>query len=226
MLKKLLITLSFSLIFNTLSYAQPPSPCPSGEYQPLLINAAANAYWMCASGVWQSVSIGGVGIPSGLITLIETSVCPTGWTEVSALNGKTLIGTVAANKDVGTTGGLDNITPDGSLTMNTFTDVINHTHTISITDPGHNHTQNSFAPRIINSGTAGTVGVQGASAASNANASNAATTATNIANTTGITASSSNPAGGVSSITPTGSFSGNSFDNRSAFIKVIFCKKD
>ncbi len=63
-----------------------------------------------------------------------------------------------------------------------------HTHV----QDSHNHTQNSFAPRILNSGTAGTVGVQGASAASNANASNSATTATNQA----ATATNQNTGGG------------------------------
>lgn len=91
--------------------------------------------------------------------------------------------------------------------------VVNHNHAVTVNDSGHNHTQNahthvqnSFAPRIINSGTAGAVGVQGASGAANANASNAPTTATNQnatatnnASTTGITASTANPAGGVAS---------------------------
>lgn len=186
---------------------------------------------------------GSGGLPSGLIVLILSGTCPSGFTEVSALSGKFLLGTVAANGDVGTTGGSDNITPAGTnsapaFTGQAFSGVINHTH--GVTDPGHNHTQNShnhtqnsFAPRIINSGTAGTVGVQGASAASNANASNSATTATNqaatatnIAATTGVT--TQNPAGGVSSITPAGTvaaptFTGTQFDNRPAFVKAIFC---
>lgn len=50
-------------------------------------------------------------IPSGTITIIVSGACPTGYTEVTALNGKTIIGTLAANNDVGTTGGSDSITP-------------------------------------------------------------------------------------------------------------------
>lgn len=182
----------------------------------------------------------GGGIPAGLITLVTAGACPTGWVEAVALNGVMLRGTVAANNNVGQAGGSDTITPtiaslsaEGQVFAGTpFTGIINHTHSVAIVDPGHTHIQNSFAPRIINSGTAGTVGVQGASAASNASASNAATTATNQTATTGITASSSNPAGGVASITPAGlnaasAVTGtlNSFNNRPAYLNVIFCQK-
>ena len=154
------------------------------------------------------------------------------------------------------------VTPGGSVSQPTFagdsfSQVVNHTHSVSVTDPGHGHaqnshnhtqdahthTQNSFAPRILNSGTAGTVGVQGASAASNASASNSATTATNQnatatnqaatatnqnatatnqaatatnqTNTTGVSATTANPAGGVSSITPAGTVSQPTFTGAS-----------
>ena len=50
-------------------------------------------------------------IAVGLLTFVVSGVCPAGWPEVSALSGKTLVGTVAANGDVGTTGGSDTITP-------------------------------------------------------------------------------------------------------------------
>ena len=56
-------------------------------------------------------------VPAGLITFVVTGTCPSGWTEVTALAGKTLFGTVAANADVGTTGGADSITP----TVNSLT---------------------------------------------------------------------------------------------------------
>lgn len=60
-------------------------------------------------------------LPSGLITLVISGTCAAGWTEVSALSGKTLIGTVAANGDVGTTGGSDTITPAGTNSAPSFT---------------------------------------------------------------------------------------------------------
>jgi hypothetical protein len=173
-------------------------------------------------------------IPVGGIHLSVSDVDPAigfgygVWERMAA--GRFLIGADDVTFEGGDTGGSADITPAGTVSAPTFTGVaitavINHTHGVSVTDPGHNHTQNShnhtqnsFAPRILNSGTAGTVGVQGASAASNANASNAATTATNQAatatnnsNTTGISATTANPAGGVNSITPTGTVSAPSF---------------
>lgn len=132
---------------------------------------------------------GGESVPAGAILLIKSGTCPTGYTEESDLDGKTLIGTLAAHGDVGTTGGSD-----------TITQVLNHTH--PVTDPGHTHNQG-----LRNSGTAGTAGIQGASTANNATITNGVPSAT-----TGIT--TANPAGGVANI-----------DNRSAFLKVIFCRK-
>ena len=109
---------------------------------------------------------------------VFVSVSPTspatllgGGTWVAFGTGRTLVGV-----DTGQTE-FNVVEEIGGVKTHTLTssEMPSHTH---VQDP-HNHTQNSFAPRIINSGTAGTVGVQGASAASNANASNAATTATN-----------------------------------------------
>lgn len=145
------------------------------------------------NGAWVN-PVASAGVPAGVSVLIESGTCPAGYVENTALNGKALIGTLAANGNVGQSVGSDAITQ-----------VLNHTHTVTVTDPGHTHVE-----RIINSGTAGTVGVQGASAASNANASNSPSASA----TTGISAATVNPAGGV-----------NSIDNRQASIYVIVCKK-
>ena len=59
--------------------------------------------------------------PSGAIFFITSGTCPTGTTEASDLNGKTLFGTLAANKDVGATGGSDTITPAGANSAPAFT---------------------------------------------------------------------------------------------------------
>jgi hypothetical protein len=67
---------------------------------------------------------GGGGVPVGMIALVVSGTCATGWSEVTALNGKMLRGTLAANADVGTTGGADSMTPTvASLTAGaqTFT---------------------------------------------------------------------------------------------------------
>lgn len=82
------------------------------------------------------------GIPSGLITLVASGTCPSGFSEVSALNGKFLQGTIAANGDVGQTGGNSTITPAGTvsqptLAMNSYT-------------PGGTNTTASFTPSGTN----------------------------------------------------------------------------
>src|SRR5687767_8250808 len=61
----------------------------------------------------------GGGLPSGLIT-ISLTTCPSGFTEVTALNGVTLVGTLAANGDVGDPIGDDTITPAGTVSTPTF----------------------------------------------------------------------------------------------------------
>ncbi len=57
----------------------------------------------------------------GQIFFILSGSCPAGFSEVTALNGKTIIGTLAANGDVGTTGGSDTVTPAGTVAAPTFT---------------------------------------------------------------------------------------------------------
>lgn len=76
-----------------------------------------------------------------------------------------------------------------------FSSVINHTHTVTITDPGHVHVQS------VNSGTTG--GSNGYTPDTSTSGTSTAGYST-ISATTGITAADSNPAGGVSSITPAG----------------------
>lgn len=60
------------------------------------------------------------GVPAGLITMSLTT-CPSGWSEATELNGVMVRGTLAANGDVGTTGGSDSITPAGTINTQTFT---------------------------------------------------------------------------------------------------------
>lgn len=171
---------------------------------------------------------GGGELPAGAIILIKSGTCPDGYVEDADLAGRTIIGTVAANDDIGTTGGADAITPAG--TISAINQVINHTHTVNVTDPTHNHTQNAHT-HVITSQTATTGSATSyehgtldtSSAETEATEVTGSTTATNQAAATGITASTANPAGGVASVTPT--FTGTQFDNRSAFARVIFCQK-
>jgi hypothetical protein len=82
---------------------------------------------------------------------------------------------------------------DHASHTHTYTEVVNHTHDVTITDPGHTHTQTTSA----------TDGASG-----RADASSGGTTYNNVANinsnTTGITASTANPAGGVATGTTAG----------------------
>jgi hypothetical protein len=142
---------------------------------------------------------------------MASGTCPTGFAEATELAGVTLVGTLAANKDVGTTGGSNTITPAGTVSAPTFTGtsfstVINHTHAVTVSALG-GATDDTSAPFP---------GVD---------ASTLITTAIG-----GITATTANPSGGVASITPAGSnsapaFTGTPTDNRSAYVKVIFCKR-
>jgi hypothetical protein len=127
------------------------------------------------------------------------------WAAIGA--GRVLIGKNAGDPDFDTleeTGGAKTVAAAGSvsqptLSMNAITQVINHTHSVSVTDPGHTHTlpvgatDDTSAP------------FDRADAGTNASGANASTATGS--NTTGITATTANPAGGVASIAPTGTVS-------------------
>lgn len=210
-------------------------------------------------------------LPSGTIVLTLSS-CPAGFSESSTLNGKMLRGTLAANGDVGGSGGSATITPTGAVSQATFsgspgtvpaetftgtpgtvpaqtftgssattsavsagtpagtnsvpsfsgdaiTSVINHTHAVNVTDPGHVHTAvaTTFTEQAQGGTTASTTGTHlmtsaatGGSLRSSGETTVSKAVTLNSA-TTGITATSSNPVGGVSSITPTGSVTASIF---------------
>lgn len=182
-----------------------------------------------------SLQIGAAGVAPGQITLILSGTCPTGFSEVTALNGKTIIGTLAANGNVGTTGGSDTITPTGTVAAPVFTGAALPTHTHVLT--GVTAASSAGTPT-------GTVGAINATATPTLTSAVAA--GQNVANFvhthpaptfTGISMPTHNHApgtltnSGVSGGTPSGTnsaptFTGASFDNRSAFIRVIFCSKD
>lgn len=79
--------------------------------------ASSSTFWR-GDGTWAAPGAG--GLPAGAIILIISGSCPAGFTEVSALAGKFVLGTTNGAGDIGTTGGSD-----------TITSVINHTHTFS-----------------------------------------------------------------------------------------------
>lgn len=103
---------------------------------------------------WQAIgNIAGSGgaIPSGSILLIDTGSCPTGFTEVSGLSGKFLLGTLAAAGDVGTTGGYDAITSSGTNSAPSFTGSSASTSSDSAGTPAGTNSAVNFSPAGTNS---------------------------------------------------------------------------
>lgn len=201
---------------------------------------------------WTTIG-GGTGaagdpVPTGSILMVDSGACPTGYAEDSTLAGRMPVGTLAANGDVGTTGGSDTLTPAGTINAQSFTGTL-----ASLTHSGANVTStftgsalathqhelpfqlvSSTSFRTISSATFGTGtsraavggGTMTASTTSAAvakdQAVSAGTPAGTVANTiTQAGAHSYTPQGTVSAAT----FTGSSADNRSAFAKVLFCKK-
>lgn len=122
----------------------------------------------------------GAQVPSGMIMLTLSSACPTGFTEVAALNGKFVQGTLAANSNVGTTGGSASITPTATSTTPAFTGTTNQSDSaVSAGTPAGTNSTTSATP-------AGTVAWPGS-------------VPTNASTTTGST-SAGTPAGTISAI--------------------------
>lgn len=119
---------------------------------PTLYTCTAPNTWTTAASVF--------GFQTGDIIFISSGTCRTGFTEVSALNGKMWRGTVAANMDVGTTGGSDTITPTvASLTAaaQTFTGNSVTSSAVSAGTPAGTNGTASFTPAGTNAAiTAGT----------------------------------------------------------------------
>lgn len=228
------VILFVALCFSSAGAQIWDTPCPIGTSPQGQTSNPATGHlraWLCINPDTGAITSPAIiaSLPSGMIFLVLSGTCPVGATEVTALNGKMLVGTIAANGNVGTSGGSDTITPTG--TISPITAVINHTHAVNITDPGHNHTQNAHTHTVQMQGgtTAATTGTHvmnstatGGSSRVSASPDQANTaTATNNSAATGVTATTSNPAGGVASITPI--FSGIPFDPRPTFTRVIFC---
>lgn len=232
----------------TLAAQQPPN-CALGGF---IISPDATT-WVCkGTGTPpEQVTGGGAALPQGAIVLIASGTCPAGYAESAALSGKFLRGTDAASGNVGTTGGADTIIPAGENSngavsahagtavadhashTHTYADVLNHTHTVNVTDPGHSHTQASTTTATgATSNRLGTV--------------DTSSTAVNTGSAaTGVTAATVDPAGGVATGTTAGpsatlthsvtqpnahtftqpTVTGTQFDNRPAFVRVIACAK-
>lgn len=258
-----MITLALTLV-SSICFAQQPPNCPLGYS----IVAADATVWACRGAATAPVQVstgGGEGVPTGSIVFIKAGTCPTGYTEDTDFNGKAVIGTVAANGNVGTTGGSDTITPAGNNSAPAFTGNAWSAPAVSWPAgvPTHSGTAATFAGNALGThahelpwqipttttirqiavGTFGTGTSRAATAVSAAGTAN--TTSAAVALSQAVSAGT--PAGSVTitnqgtvawpasvptigAYTPTGSvaaptFTGTQFDNRSAFIRVIACRK-
>jgi hypothetical protein len=184
------------------------------------------------------------GVPAGLIALSLTS-CPTGWAEATALNGVMLRGTLAANGNVGTTGGSDTITPQGTisqpaLSMNSFTPagsistptftgsaLATHAHELPFQIPSTTTTRQLAAATF---GTGTSRAATAVSATGTGNTTSAAVALSQAVSAGTPTGTISTPSFTGQSATLTGSvtaptFTGTAFNNRPAYVNVIFCAK-
>jgi len=101
-----------------------PSTCTAGQSYWLTSATLTDIYRCTATNTWtlhDPTSGGGSGLPAGAIVLVDAGTCPSGYTEQTGLNGRTVFGTLAANADVGTTGGADSLTPAGTNSAPGFT---------------------------------------------------------------------------------------------------------
>ena len=154
-------------------------------------------------------------VPSGAI-LLTLSACSTGYTEVAALNGKTLEGTLFANGNVGTTGGSDTITPAGTVAAPVF---IGSSVTTSAASAG---TPAGTVAAIAATATTGFSAVGAATGTLVATEPHTHPAPAFVGSVLG-THTHTNTAAGTNSAP---AFSGVSFDNRSTFTRVIFCQKN
>lgn len=162
------------------------------------------------------------GVPAGSILLVNSGTCPSGFTEVAALNGVALRGTVAANKDVGTSTGSDSATPTTSsisLTAaaqafvgNASADVVNHAHTLATGTGASGNFSQVIGTVDTTSGGTGATPTQ-------------TTLGTRTVATVGGVASYT-PAGTNGTSTVTGTITMNSVATVPSSIRVIFCSKD
>lgn len=120
----------------------PTLPATCRQYS-IFVTTAGQMKICGTSNDWTDVGGGGGSVPTGSILLTLTT-CPTGFEEATELNGITLVGTLAANGNVGNTGGSDNITPAGTNSALTFTGSSASTNNVSAGTPAGTNSVPTF----------------------------------------------------------------------------------
>jgi hypothetical protein len=222
-----------------ITYATAPN---AADCTPERVNWSAHvaqieATYYCNGTSWVPWSAAG-GVPSGLTAMVVSGSCPSGYTEVSALNGAMPYGTLNANGNIGTTGGADSVTPTvASLTAaaQTFTGSSATTSAVSAGTPSGTNGTAAFTPAgtvtpdtfgttkftTSGSGTAAFTSVTGGHVFTGTAGTVPAETFTGSAMATHTHTLTATGTNGTSAVSGTL----NSIDNRSAFVRVIFCTK-
>ncbi len=229
-----------------------PSYCSLGE--PFFLTADSKLYF-CTSkeaATWTVIGGSGGALPTGAVIAITSGTCPAGTTEAADLSGKFLLGTVAANSDVGTAGGADAITPQGTvsqptLTMNSYTPagtnswpagvptftgiaattVVNHLHTLATGTGSTGNFSQVIGTVDTSSGGTGATPTQTALGTLSGNPTVGGAASYTPKGTVAWPAGVPSLTGTAATLTGTVSqptFTGTQFDNRPAFTKVIFCR--
>lgn len=155
---------------------------------------------------------GGGSLPSGIVAAFNVA-CPSGWTEVTAAQGRVIVGLPSGGTMSGTVGtALTNL--QDKTHSHTYTDVVNHTHVVNVTDNGHTHLTQRY-PTATGSSSGFTIDTS----MSGTLADNTLPTKTA---TTGITAATVNPAGGVA----TGTTATKATSDVLSYIQFRYCSKD
>ena len=150
--------------------------------------------------------------PSGTVMLFAQTAAPTGWTKSTTHNDKALrvvSGSASSGGSVAFTTAFVSQAVAGTVGDTTLTtaQIPSHTHTATVTDPGHRHALNGGN---LGSGSTGYGGAPG----NNSNGEYA---------TTGITVSNSSTGGGNSH---THTFTGTAINLAVSYVDVILATKD
>ena len=140
-------------------------------------------------------------VPSGAIILLISGSCPSNFTEVAALDGQMLFGTLNAHGDVGGTGGSNSITPAGTVAAPTFTGASDTTSSVGAGTPAGSNTLGAFSEGAISWPAGVPTNASGAFAEGAISA--VSVTSVNTAPTTGAGPNVTKVGGSASTFTPT-----------------------